>query len=72
LEDLFNMKATVDKSLCLGCGLCPDICPEVFEMDGELAVTKVAEVPPEQEGACRDAAEQCPAEAIKIDEGSDG
>ena len=63
------MKAVVDKELCLGCGLCPDICPEVFEMEGDKAVAKVDKVPAGAEDACRDAAEQCPAEAIKIEEG---
>jgi ferredoxin len=62
------MKATVDKSLCMGCGICPDICPEVLEMDGDQAVAKVDKVPAGVEDNCRDAAQQCPAEAIKIDE----
>ena len=62
------MKATVDKGLCIGCGLCVDVCPAVFEMNGDLAQAKVNPVPPEAEGACRDAAEQCPVEAIKIEE----
>jgi ferredoxin len=61
------MKARVDQDLCVGCGLCPEICPEVFEMDGDKAVAKVDEVPAGAEDACRDAAEQCPAEAIKIE-----
>ncbi len=61
------MKATVDQDLCVGCGLCPELCPEVFRMDGDKAVAKVDEVPAEAEDACRDAAEQCPAEAIKIE-----
>ena len=62
------MKATVDKSLCVGCGLCSDICPEVFEMDGDQAVAKVDKVPAGAEDACREAARQCPTEAIKINE----
>ena len=62
------MRATVDKSLCMGCGVCPDVCPEVFEMDGEQAVAKVNKVPAGAEDACRDAAKQCPTEAIIIDE----
>jgi ferredoxin len=63
------MKASVDKSLCLGCGICVDVCPEVFEMgDDNLAVAKVAEVPVEAEDRCREAAEQCPETAIQIEE----
>ena len=45
-----------------------DICPEVFEFDGSKAIAKVDKVPTEAEAACRDAAKQCPTEAIKIDE----
>jgi ferredoxin len=63
------MKASVDKDLCIGCGLCAEICPAVFQMDDDHAVAKVETVPPEAEDACRDAAQQCPVEAIKIEEG---
>jgi ferredoxin len=62
------MKAIVDKNLCLGCGICVEVCPEVFEMgDDNKAAVKVDPVPPEVEGSCRDAAEQCPESAIKIE-----
>ena len=61
------MKATVDADLCIGCGLCTDICPEVFGMKDDKAVAKVDPVTPEAEDSCRDAAKQCPVEAIKID-----
>ena len=44
------MRATVDKDLCLGCGVCVDICPEVFQMEEDKAVAKVAEVPAGAEG----------------------
>ncbi|EGT5236377.1 ferredoxin, partial [Clostridioides difficile] len=26
------MKANVNQDTCIGCGLCPSICPEVFDM----------------------------------------
>ena len=29
------MKARVDRDTCIGCGLCPSICPEVFELTDE-------------------------------------
>ena len=61
------MKAIVDKELCVGCGLCPELCPEVFQMEGDTAGVKVDQVPAGAEEACRDAAQQCPAEAIKIE-----
>jgi ferredoxin len=63
------MKAIVDRDACIGCGLCPDVCPEVFEMDNEeKAVTKVNPVPPELQDKCKEAAESCPSDAIKIEE----
>ena len=63
------MKATVDKDLCLGCGVCVEVCPEVFEMKDDKAEVKVNPVPTPAEKDCRDAAEQCPVEAIKIEDG---
>ncbi len=62
------MKAIVDQEICTGCGLCPDTCPEVFEMEGDVARAKVDVVPPEAEDACREAAESCPVEAISLEE----
>jgi len=62
------MRASVDEALCAGCGVCVEVCPEVFEMGDGTARVKVETVPPEVEGTCRDAADQCPTEAIKIHE----
>jgi ferredoxin len=61
------MKASVDKDTCIGCGICFDICPSVFEMDDDKAITKVDVVPEGDEDAAREAAESCPVEAIEID-----
>jgi ferredoxin len=36
------MKAAVNKETCIGCGLCADICPDVFEIKGPVAVAKPA------------------------------
>ena len=62
------MRASVDEDLCTGCGLCEDTCPEVFEMDGEVAKVIVDDVPAAAEDTCREAAESCPVEAIAIEE----
>ena len=61
------MKAYVDQETCTGCGLCPDICPEVFRLEGDKAHVYVDTVPQEVEERCRDAALQCPVEAISIE-----
>ena len=61
------MKVTIDTDACVGCGLCPDACPAVFEMDGDLARVIGDEVPAGEEDGCRDAAEHCPVDAIVVD-----
>ncbi|MGB4290831.1 MAG: ferredoxin, partial [Dethiobacteria bacterium] len=45
---------------CSACGVCEDICPEVFELGDEKAEVKVNPVPAEYEEKCREAAEECP------------
>jgi ferredoxin len=60
------MKAKIDKDLCTGCGLCPDTCPEVFQMDRDKAKVIVDVVPDGVEKTCNEAAESCPVEAISI------
>lgn len=60
------MKVTVDKDLCIGCGLCENICPEVFELKDNIAVVKTDVISPENEKTVKQAANDCPTEAIKI------
>ena len=62
------MKAIVDRDTCTGCGLCCDTCPEVFQMDNDVAKVLVATVPASAADTCREAAEGCPVEAIAIEE----
>ncbi len=62
------MKAAVDADLCVGCGLCAEICPDVFIMDGDKAIIKADPITPRATTDCRDAKEQCPVLAITIEE----
>ncbi|OGP75073.1 MAG: ferredoxin [Deltaproteobacteria bacterium RBG_16_49_23] len=62
------MKVTVDEETCIGCEACVDTCPEVFEMVGDKAVKKVSEVPKDLIESCREAAENCPVEAIQVED----
>jgi ferredoxin len=62
------MKVSVDKETCSGCGVCVDICPDVFEMEDEVARAKVNDVPPEFKDAVKESAEACPVEAIIVEE----
>lgn len=51
---------------CSACGICEDICPEVFELGDEIAEVKQNPVPAEFEEKVREAAEECPTESIEI------
>jgi ferredoxin len=64
-----RMKVRVDPTLCNGCGPCVDICPEIFELDQDgIAVVKIDQIPADLEEACQEAADNCPTEAIAIEE----
>ncbi len=63
------MRVFVDKELCIGCEACVDICPEVFEMQDDLAVVKIEDdVPDDLEAAVEESAETCPVEAITVED----
>ena len=61
------MKAMVTEA-CTGCGLCEQTCPEVFKLEGDKAIVAADPVPAEAEETCKQAAEECPEEAIKVEE----
>lgn len=62
------MKACVDKDLCIGCGLCADTCPEVFELKEDKAYVKVDVVPKELEDKVVEAKDSCPVDAISVED----
>jgi ferredoxin len=62
------MKGFVDKDTCIGCGLCPSLCPEIFEMDDDgKAVAKNVEIPEDTVDSAKEAEESCPVEAITVE-----
>ena len=63
------MRAHVDPNTCIGCELCPSICPDVFKMgDDGIARVFIDEVSSDAENTTREAAESCPVDAITIEE----
>jgi len=61
------MKAFVDENVCISCGLCEGVCPDVFSLDTGVAVA-TEEVAGEFEDATREACDGCPVQAISIEE----
>jgi len=56
----------VDPDLCISCGTCIDICPEIYDWDDEgKAQTTCDDVPEDLEDCAQDALESCPVDAIK-------
>ncbi|MGI6405680.1 MAG: ferredoxin [Syntrophaceticus sp.] len=55
----------VDPDICISCGTCIDMCPEIYDWDDEGKAEAVDEVPDELEECAQDALESCPVDAIK-------
>lgn len=57
-------KVTVDVSTCIGCGLCEQSCPDVFEVQGD----GIAHVKAVTCATCnlQEVADSCPVNSIKI------
>ena len=65
------MKVHVDPDLCISCGACVDICPDVFDWNEDgIAQEQVDEVPEDFEDQAKEAVESCPTDAIS--EGDNG
>ena len=60
-------KVWIDEDECTGCGLCEDSCPEVFELNDIAEVKEGADFD-EFEERIKEAAEDCPSEAIHFEE----
>ena len=62
------MKAKIDRSGCISCGLCIETCPEVFRLaDDGLAEVIKEDVPKELEDKAVEAQEGCPASVISVE-----
>jgi ferredoxin len=51
---------------CISCGLCSDLCPEVFELE-DVAVVKEGADFNAHESKIIESAESCPVEVIKYE-----
>lgn len=63
------MKADIDRSGCIGCGMCENICPEVFQLDDEQISTVIVEpIPEDLIDQAKTARDSCPVSVISLTE----
>lgn len=57
-------KVSIDSATCVGCGLCEQSCPEVFEVQGDgIAHLKTQSCSIHN---LKEVADQCPVTSIKV------
>lgn len=61
------IQVRIDEEACTCCGICEETCPEVFEVN-DVAVVKEDPDFNDFEDEIKEAAEECPSEAIEIEE----
>ncbi|MDF2700158.1 MAG: fer [Haloplasmataceae bacterium] len=67
-KEIDNMKGFVDKNTCIGCGLCPSICEDIFYMDDDgLANAFDVEIADHVVASAKEAAESCPTASITVE-----
>lgn len=60
------MRVEVDRGGCIGCGVCAEICPEVFAIADD-GLSEVVASPNGFEARVAEAAEACPVSVIAVD-----
>jgi ferredoxin len=63
------LNVRIDRDACIGCGLCEETCPDVFEVGDDGISTVIATDTAGREECIIAAAEDCPQDAIILDEG---
>ena len=63
------MKASVDQDGCISCGLCIDVCPEVFSYnENDVSVAIEGDIPQNCVDTATEARDGCPVSVIDLTE----
>lgn len=62
------MKAEIDRSGCISCGLCTEICPEVFRMADDGIAEVYAEVDDSLVDSATESRDSCPVSVISLED----
>ncbi|MDD6878894.1 MAG: ferredoxin [bacterium] len=62
------MKVKVSKDICIGCGACQAIAPDVFEIEDDGLACVFGKITEENKDDIIDASENCPTGAIEIEQ----
>ena len=65
-SEVYEMNVVVDQEACIGCGLCAQVSPDIYKMDGDKAVVIPAEISDDMSEQAKSGAEQCPVSAIAV------
>ncbi len=62
------MQAMIDRSGCISCGLCTEICPEVFAIAHDGMAEVIAQPTRSNIHDAHEAEESCPVQVIHVDD----
>lgn len=62
------MKAFIDRSGCIGCELCVEICPKVFRMADDGLAEVHSDVDDSDKSAAEEARDSCPVSVISLED----
>ena len=65
--DTHSLRVVVNRDKCRGYGICAEICPDVYKLDGQGFAYVEADAPIELEGLVVEACDNCPEEAITVE-----
>lgn len=64
---LKRLKVIIDKAACCGYGICNEICPEVYKLDGNGIVYVDDPIVPEgMEDSAREGCDACPQSVLEL------